>query len=942
MAERFVGTDAFVGRREQLGVLTDLVVRSRESNQAVFVTGEPGSGKTRLAEVLARAAEEAGVHVVWGRPQQYAEELPYLCFLQIASQLEDSRKADSAPLLSESSDEWASLSVDAGAARTQYVLRVARSVAERAKAAPLLLVVDDLQWADVASLLLLSTLADLPGHGLLILCLSRPDTGDREDARGLIKATKAGCHQIALNGLSASEVSELAAETLGLGVLSSSEASTLCQWTQGNPLFVRTLLEHLSRTGLLSAHGMEEALQRSETPRAASEAVDAVITDLGTDVRRMLSAASVLGDEFECHVLTKLTQEAEERTVGLLRAAREAGAISSDGYLGRERARFGHPLFRQRCYELLSLSEQRSMHARVVELAELGVLELSDAELATHHARSAEPGVNNRVVAHCRAAATQAELFLAYESAGRFWEMALDYVDFADVQTRAELLKRRGWALWAGNSWRRSEEAWSQAIRLYEGAGNKHEIAELALALGDMMRWRQELELSESWLRRALLDLPEESANRARALAFLGSILCLKGESPEGLKTIQEAVRATEAGGRSDPRIDYWLSYALLRGGNSSLGMEIAERGLIDAERVEDAHSIVLLAGTLSQRELADLQPEAAEAYLSRMDAGAAQDDPSTIVHVLQARAYHLGYAGAWRQVAELCETTRAKLRLVGSYQVASVDVLWAEAQFALGNWQGATRAMTDALPHLEAMQEVCKVHIARVLAASGGGDDESIGDVSSYLDAALEPGLARSGVAVVADAAAALQDPALWQPAYDLVKRESAHMSFVYSPTSVGRVRGRLATRLRWWDEAIEHFEAASQRLLDGGAISELRRSLQDYAVMRRARGRRGDSSKADALDLRAASLAYQETWPSVDPYVAPSDANEFGLSGREVEVLQLVAVGLRNKEVADQLSISPHTVERHLENIYSKMDVRGRAEAVTRAAERGVLATS
>ena len=907
----------------------------------MFLSGEPGAGKTRLAKVLSTAAEEAGVRVVWARPQQYSEALPYLCFLQIAGQLGEARQDGSTSLLRETRDDWASLSADTRSMRSQYVLRLARSILDHAKSGPLMLVVDDLQWADVASLLLLSTLTDLPGKGFTLVCLSRTDTTGREDAKGLIRSIEARCHRFELGGLAAGEVHELAADIMGPGRLSESESQILHKWTSGNPLFVRTLLKHLDTTGLLSAHGMQEALKRSETPRVVSDAVDATVRDLGSEVRRMLSAGAVLGDEFDCDVLAAVLSDSEDAIAGRMRAACDLGVTTSDGSLRSERMRFVHPLFRQRLYELLPLSERRALHSRVIEIAEEGALLLTDAELATHHVRSARPGVNQEAASRCRTAAIHAEKFLAYESAGRFWEMALDCVPLSDVRTRAELLKRQGWALWAANSWKRSEDAWGEAIVLYENVGESVEVAELALAIGDMMRWRQDVEGSEKWTKRALLDLPEDSLGRARALAILGSIQSQNGPAAVGLDTLQEAVRATEAAGGSDPRIDFWLSYGLRRAGEPTLAKKIAERGLTAAESTDDAHGTVILAGTLARLELADLNPKEAGAYLSRMDARASQADTASILVVLQTRAYHLGYSGEWERVSKLCESTKARLRLAGSYQLASVDVLWAEAQFALGNWQEAAHAITEALPALEEMAHVGRVHIARILAASGEAEQAS-DDVRNYLDAAATPDLVRSGAAVLADAAAAIDDPDLWNPAYELVIRDTAEMSFVYSPISLGRVKGRLATRLRRWDDAMEHFESAIDHLSAGEAIWELQRTCQDFAVMRRARGRRGDAVKADALEARAKLLAEERRIPLAiggQPFSVASSGNLFGLSSRELEVLQLVSTGLRNREIAERLQISPHTVERHLENVYSKMNVGGRTEAVMRAADAGLL---
>ena len=225
--------------------------------------------------------------------------------------------------------------------------------------------------------------------------------------------------------------------------------------------------------------------------------------------------------------------------------------------------------------------------------------------------------------------------------------------------------------------------------------------------------------------------------------------------------------------------------------------------------------------------------------------------------------------------------------------------MLWAEAQAALGRRQVAVETMRNALPDLEEMGDVCKVHISRILANSGDSF-EALEDVRRYLAAALDPDKVRSGGAILGDAAAAIDEPDLWKPAYGLVLQEHAMVSLVYSPTSVSRVRGRLATRLKKWTDAVDHFEAATAHLAEGGATWELMRTYQDYAVMRRARGRRGDSGKAEALEMKAAQLLESTglgATPTQVPYVTELRGNAYGLTGREVDVLHVVARGRWNK---------------------------------------------
>ena len=925
-----------------LASLSDLLSRSKERNQAAYIVGEPGVGKTRLLEVLAEAAREADFQVVWGRPQQYAEDFPYLAFLQITNQLQGSSGPNgSGPLPEVATTEWASLSVDTRAARTRFILDIANSVARGTEASPTLIVMDDLQWADIASLLLVSNLLDLPGHGLFFVCLSRPEDSSRPEVQGLLKAIRAGSRVFELTGLDQEELHELTLSLLGAGTLSEAEVESLWGWTNGNPLFAKTLVAHLKETGLLEEHGIDEALRRSDMPSGATEAIRARIEDIGPRIRHGLSVAAVLGDEFDRVVLADILDESEDSVAGQLRVACERDIIVAATGLRDDRLRFRHPLYRKTLYELLPPSERRGVHMRIAQLAAKGGLQLSLEELATHHAWSNRSGANEEAARHCQAAARHAEGLLAYESAARFWEMALDCVDRADKTARADLLKRQGWALWAASSWKRGEEAWRAAIQLYEGLGEHTEVAELALAIGDMLRWRQDLTSSETWLKRALDGLPGASQGRARALALLGSIYCIRGASEDGLPLLREAATATDEAGVSDARIDFWLSYGLRRAGDRQRGVAVAKRGLMHAERNEDVHGTIMLASELARTELTDLRLSAAESYISKMESLVDKADTTALMMTLEVQAYQLGYVGKWSRLVQLCEAMMGRVRLAGSYQVATARVFWAEAQAALGRRDIAVSGMQEALPHLENMQNMCRIHIARVLADSGEGAG-SIQAVEGYLDTALQSGSVRSGIAVLADTAAALEPPEFWQPAYDLLAKEPGAISLVFSPTSVSRVRGRLATRLKKWTDAVDHFEAATAHLTEGGAMWELMRTYQDYAVMRRARGRRGDSRKAETLDLKAAQLLEATglgATPMHVPYVTELRANEYGLSGREVEVLQLVARGLRNKEIAEELCLSPHTVERHLENIYGKMDAKGRADAVIRAVESGVL---
>jgi DNA-binding NarL/FixJ family response regulator len=113
---------------------------------------------------------------------------------------------------------------------------------------------------------------------------------------------------------------------------------------------------------------------------------------------------------------------------------------------------------------------------------------------------------------------------------------------------------------------------------------------------------------------------------------------------------------------------------------------------------------------------------------------------------------------------------------------------------------------------------------------------------------------------------------------------------------------------------------------------------TYRDYAEARRLRGRRGDPARAAALELQANAICAQ-LGIAPSPSGSSNGGNRFGVTGRELEVLRLVARGRRNAEIAAALTISPRTVDRHLENILGKLDARTRTEAVVRAAEEGLV---
>src|SRR5690606_22509819 len=198
-----------VGREAALGWLVDAARRAAAGEgRAVVITGEPGIGKTRLAEELVAATRVDGMVVVWARCLESASSAPFWGYTQIAEQLvaagvigDDARRALSAV-------GGGVHTIDPAADR--LALHDAMVAALRSSTRPLLIVADDLQWADASSLPALEFVAGalrrLPG---LLVATVRP--GGR-DAPALLVSCRAelvrgaGSRHSDLHGLSPDEV----------------------------------------------------------------------------------------------------------------------------------------------------------------------------------------------------------------------------------------------------------------------------------------------------------------------------------------------------------------------------------------------------------------------------------------------------------------------------------------------------------------------------------------------------------------------------------------------------------------------------------------------------------------------------------------------------------------------------------------------------------------
>lgn len=939
-------SDTFVGRREALTTLHRLVDGSGGSLRSGLIEGEAGIGKTRLVTEFVEQACQKGIRVLQGYCYRVKEAGPYFPLLQILSGLQEAGSR-SGNLLRGSADVALtrgvqSLSEDLRSQRSQFLSEVSDAILRASASRETLVCVEDIHWADIGSLLVLNNLLDMRTRNLSIICTARMDEPMEVEVRQLVARIEEKSRRIVLHGLAQAEAREFVESLAGPGAVTDEELRVLRSFTNGNPMFLRELFFHFQETGLLARHTIQEAIKRTRMPDRLSHVIDLQLARLPGDVRRVLSAASVIGAEFSADLVARVLAEAEIDVQARLEIAIANRILQPIDALEASRYRFAHALFATGLYESLLASERRDLHRRVAEAIDTGVVSLSAGEVARHHALGFGVKGGRRTVERCRVAAEQAENIMAFETAARFWEYALRCTRPRSQRTRAELYRRLGRALRAAGKWTQAVEAWREAARLFEYLEDWKKVGDLALALGEMHRLRQEYAESERWLELALKLCSDRPADRGKALALLGSIRCLEGETGQGLQLLEEASQ-TGASTGGDPVVAFWLSQGFLASGNPARAQAVAKKGLEDAQRRGISSAVALLAAGLVHHELSRLSPRSARSYARLLQEAVDPTDTTALTRSLLCQTLLLAYAGNWRKVLSLCERWMAQVRFAGRYQVATARVIWAEARLALGDALVARTDLLRSLPHLEHMRPVAALHLARILLRLGE-EEEATSLVSRHwrqLASDARPTSA-AGRALLGEVVSSLNQPELARRCYDSLLREPRPIVIGYSPLSVQRVLGCLAAHLKMWSSAIEHFETAMQQLAEGGARWELAQTYLDYRDMRRVRWRRGDLRKAAALELEAeailSELGIQDGAVQRTPVPSP-DGGRFGLTTRELEVLALLAEGRRNQEIAEALTLSRGTVNRHLENIYMKMEVNNRTEAVVQAVKEGLV---
>ncbi|MGH7895595.1 MAG: ATP-binding protein, partial [Candidatus Binatia bacterium] len=464
----FLATTPFVGRDDEMGRLAAVLAKTRAGEgNLVMLVGEPGIGKTRAAEELAELARRDGARVLWGRCYEGEWAPPYGAFVEAIEAYArtvstDELRADvgyGAPPLARLvpslrerlGDVPEPVLLQADEERFRLLDAVSLLLAAAAERAPLVLVLDDLHWADRDTIAMLRQVArTVARHRVLILGLYRDVDLDRQhplaDALGALRR-EAPYERIVLRGLDSSGVGALL-EAVARHDVNPALVRAISEETSGNPFFIREVLAHLVEEGKLYREGgrWKSGVARVEElgiPESVRQVVTRRLARLSEAANRLLSTASAFQGAFRFDLASMVMGLEEAIALDALDEALAAQLLRATGEA--DTYDFTHALIRHTLYAELNPSRQVRLHRRLAEAMERLCPDRA-ADIAYHFHRSAAVSGAERGVPYALAAADRAKAAYAGDDVVTFLRMALELLPAGDSR-EAHVRARLGHAL---------------------------------------------------------------------------------------------------------------------------------------------------------------------------------------------------------------------------------------------------------------------------------------------------------------------------------------------------------------------------------------------------------------------------------------------------------------------------------------------------------------
>jgi ATP/maltotriose-dependent transcriptional regulator MalT len=919
-------------------------------SRLIAVTGEPGIGKTRLLREFAALTEAAGTTVCWGRATEFERHVPFEVFVNALDDYVGA--ADPQRLAQLSDDERALLGEVFPALRTgragpvglvdverHRLYRAVRALLEAiVPASGLVVVLDDVHWADDASIELCEHLLRHPPRGRLVLVVAfRPrQVGPRLAAAIQLATAHGQAETIELGPLPFDEVTALFRDDL-----KGSARRSLYEESGGNPFYLEALLRRPLGTAPAGSDGRR-------APDLALLALAAELDALDPGVQRVAHAAAVAGDVFEPELTAEIAGQDPATILAALDELIRRDLIRPSAHPGR--FEFRHPLVRQAAYEAAGAGWRVGAHGRAA--AALGQRSAPPAQRAHHVERSGRPGDSDAI--------------------GVLSDAAIGAMNSAPA---------------TAVHWLRA------ALRLLPGTA-EHATRRLILLglLAKGLGVTGRLEESRDMLHEVVRLLPADVAEqRAQVIGFTAMIEQLLGRHAESRALLENELRSVA--GRNEAAaviLKIRLAAAGLLGGDFSADRRWAEEALAHARRVGDpaltaaalglcaaatpltgadgdpgserlheaAASVdALVDGDLMRHLEAAVWLGWAEMYAGRLHDGvrhleraiglARQTGQTHLVtYILMSLGSTYGLLGRLAEASACFTDALETALLTGSHELRTMALT---QQCWISSWRGDTD--TAVLLGEQAVESAARIQgwyslIARamLLQARVYRGDAELG-LEAFIEAAGGSELpaiktmARPSIFELLSMAESARgrperakewaDRALAESGGPDVPAPTVFAAFARLAQANATLSADPSAAARWGSEAARAFtefgdpvDAGRAHLLAGRAYSALRdpegaREQFDQArILFEASGAGYYLAQLDRFGVRAGRRSgAAESEPGAQ------------LTSRELEIARLVATGLTNRQIAERLFLSPRTVETHLGRLYAKLGVSTRA---------------
>ncbi|OBI22477.1 LuxR family transcriptional regulator [Mycobacterium sp. E2327] len=923
-----VRTPPIRGRAAEQEVIGALVAAVAQGRGGVLVIeGPPGIGKSRLlTEVMARA-QKAGVRALFGEAFEYQQTVPFFS-LFMATLRADPPVGDAEALrrLGTSAD------------LSYWVVRdLQAAIHAAASRKPLAILLEDIHWADNATLLALRSLATRTDAPVLWVFTARTGAGGPAVRETLTALEREDARFLRLTAMTPSAVADIVEDAVRANADSS--LLSLADKAHGNPFVLTELLRGLHEEGRLDLSGGRAVASGDALPRRLSDTMQQRLDKLSHAASQVVRVAAVLPDRFSARLLAAMLERRPAALVSAVEEAVRADLLIEDG----EQMRFRHDLLREATRQSLPRALRRAMERQsATVMLDMGA---APEEVATQLARSAEVG-DQAAIAALREAAQS----VANSDPGAAADLSKRALELQPAQDpgRGPLVTETIVLL---NRATRYEEAQRLASTTLSAAVEPEEEAKILLRLRTAITDTTTRHIEEN---RRALQLPDLSdVTRARHRAWLAYNLTMYGQHGQDSAAANDAAVAAASTGDLESRIlsAVALAYLDCADGYAVRGLRRVEelRALPPAGdmtthnlaachlanllavvgRLEDAAALIATSTEASQKErdgmalhiwalmagvvwLAEGRLSAARAAIERLPTP--ERPGSTFVNAM--RMFTLAEVAARTDDRTLLVETMNEAR--DAYSNGSPAVRRGSAcALGLAAWQRddvheAVRWLGDDIPLLMTpfLPTVLDQLTLTARVASAAGD---AGLRARLLDAVEALERERPGVRLFSTVAQHTRG-ILERDAEGLVAAaESLHSSarpLLYA--SAAEDAGAQLSRTQHNAEALELLNAAFDTYIECEAIADARRV--------------GRTLRRSGVERRITHPRARTGWDS--------------LTDSELKVINLIAEGATNRSVAQQLHLSPNTVKTHLHNAFAKLGIASRAELaqLIRGANRSI----